>query len=130
MEKHNKPTINKVNTIIKTDTITERDTMYVHLNSENVLKELKKAGVSHPHIALAQSKLETGMYKSKLCKTHNNLFGFKKGNSYKRYNNWKESVDDYARFNKRYTGGDYYLFLIKSNYATDPNYISLVKSLV
>ena len=131
MEKHNKPTINKVNTIIKTDTITERDTMYVHLNSENVLKELKRQEVPHANIVLAQAKHESGMFKSKLCREHNNLFGIKHGNSYARYNSWDESIADYKkRISSRYKKGDYYDHLIRIGYAEDPNYIQLIKKYV
>lgn len=121
---------------VKRDTIVHRDTLYVKtvvpLNEKNVLKELHRQNVPHANIVLAQSKLETGDYKSKLCKTHKNLFGIRKNNKYKKYNTWKESITDYKRLiSSRYKGDkSYYQFLIDSKYAEDPLYIEKLKSIV
>ena len=77
---------NKVITIdVKRDTIVNKDTLYVKrtivpLNEENVRAELKRQKVPHAKIVLAQSKLETGGYTSKVCKNNKNLFGIRKGN--------------------------------------------------
>lgn len=121
-------------TIIQCGTI--RDTIYLetvipNLNKENVLKELKKQEIPHANIVLAQSILETGGYKSKLSKTHNNIFGLKKGNKYRQYNNFIECIADYKKLiSSKYKGGDYYVFLEKIKYAEDPNYINLLKGIV
>ena len=121
---------------VKRDTIVNKDTLYVHktivpLNEKSVLAELKRQNVPHAHIVLAQSKLETGNYKSRVCKTKNNLFGIRKGNKYKSYNNWQESVNDYKRLiSSRYKGGDYYQFLEKINYAEDPAYVQSLKGII
>ena len=42
-----------------------------------VLAELKRQGVPHASIVLAQARLETGNFKSALCHKHHNLFGIK-----------------------------------------------------
>ena len=98
---------------------------------QQVLKELKKYNVKHPHIVLAQAKLETGNYTSTLCKEHGNLFGLKKGKSYAKFKNWKESVKAYRDWVQyKYEGGDYYVFLRKIGYASDPKYITKVKEIV
>lgn len=121
---------------VKRDTIVTRDTLYVintivPLNERNVLAELKKQKVPHSKIVLAQSKLETGGYTSKVCKKNNNLFGIRKGNKYKTYNNWKESIIDYKRLiSSRYKGGDYYNHLIQIKYAEDSEYINKLKKIV
>ena len=121
---------------VKRDTIVSRDTLYVFqsivpLNEKNVLAELKKQQVPHANIVLAQSKLETGNYTSKVCKTKNNLFGIRKGNKYKSYNTWKESVSDYKRLiSSRYKGGDYYQFLERINYAENPVYTQSLRGMV
>lgn len=121
---------------VKRDTIVHRDTLYVHqtivpLNEKNVLAELKKQQIPHANIVLAQSKLETGNYSSKVCYNKKNLFGIRKGNKYKNYNTWKESVSDYKRLiSNRYKGGDYYEFLERIKYAENPEYTKLLRNMV
>jgi uncharacterized FlgJ-related protein len=121
---------------VKRDTIVKRDTLYVHqtivpLNKENVLAELKRQQIPHANIVLAQSRLETGNYTSKVCKNKNNLFGIRKGNKYKSYNSWKESISDYKRLiSSRYKNGDYYQFLERIKYAEDKMYIQSLKEIV
>jgi flagellum-specific peptidoglycan hydrolase FlgJ len=98
---------------------------------EKVLAELKKQQIPHANIVLAQSRLETGNYTSKVCKNKNNLFGIRKGNKYKSYNSWKESISDYKRLiSSRYKNGDYYQFLERIKYAEDKMYIQSLKEIV
>ena len=119
---------------VERDTIV--DTLYVQrtiisLNKENVLAEIKRQEIPHAHIVLAQSRLETGNYTSKVCKRKNNLFGIRKGNQYKSYNTWRESVEDYKRLiSSKYKGGDYYRFLENLGYAEDSMYTTLLKGMV
>lgn len=130
------PTDRVISIDVKRDTIVSRDTLYVHqtivpLNEGNVLAELKRQNIPHSKIVLAQSKLETGNYTSKLCRNKNNLFGIRKGNKYKEYNTWKECISDYKKlFSNRYKGGDYYEYLLKIGYAEDPMYIQKLKNRV
>lgn len=133
IERHSPSSLPKV-FIEKKDTIVYKDTLYVMkvpLNEKNVLAELKKQKVPHAKIVLAQSKLETGLYTSEVCKTKNNLFGIRKNNKYKSYKTWKESVSDYKKLiSSRYKGGSYYDHLIRIKYAEDPDYINKLKELV
>lgn len=134
VERNNIPTI-PISVDVKRDTLVTKDTLYVireSLNRENVLAEIKKQGIPHPHIVLAQSRLETGEYTSKLCKTHRNLFGMKKGNSYRKYDSWKESVADYKRLiSSRYKQGeDYYAFLERIKYAESGVYTEALRRFV
>ncbi len=118
-------------TIRVTDTIIQKKTAKLELNETNVKKELIKHNIPHSDIVLAQAKLESSNFKSKLTKTHNNIFGMKTGNSYTKYNHWSECVVDYKkRISNRYKGGDYYAFLNKISYAEDPNYTKLLKETV
>lgn len=118
-------------TVVVHDTIVKSIAAIPPLNETNVLKELKKQKIPHAKIVLAQSKLETGGYKSKLCKTHNNIFGLKKGNSYRRYNNYIACIADYKkRISSKYKGGDYYKFLTELGYAEDPEYTQKLKDMV
>lgn len=134
IERHSPSSLPKKVIIEKNDTIITKDTLYVMkvpLNEKNVLAELKKQKVPHAKIVLAQSKLETGSYTSKVCKTKNNLFGIRKNNKYKSYKTWKESVSDYKKLiSNRYKGGSYYDHLIRIKYAEDPDYINKLKELV
>ena len=101
------------------------------LNESNLKAELTKHNIPHANIVLAQAKLESGNFKSELVRTHQNIFGLKRGNRYRRYSHWTECVSDYkACISNRYKGGDYYLFLNEIGYASHPNYTELLKSMV
>ena len=95
---------------------------------EQVLAEIQRQGIPHPHIVLAQARLETGNFKSDRCRRDHNIFGMKRGRRYAKYSNWRESVKDYKqRISSRYKGGDYYAFLRRIGYASDPAYTTKLK---
>lgn len=95
---------------------------------ESVKAELHRQRVPHPDIVLAQARLETGNFTSHACRVRHNLFGIKHGKRYATYRRWQDSVTDYkARISSRYTGGDYYTFLLRIHYASDPHYITKLK---
>lgn len=101
------------------------------LNETNLKAELIKKNIPHANIVLAQAKLETGNFKSNLVHTHQNIFGLKKGNRYRRYSHWTECVEDYKKcISNRYNGGSYYAFLNRIGYASHPNYTRLLKEMV
>lgn len=125
----------KETTIVEKDTIVIRDTIFSTivppLSKESVYLELKKQRIPHAEIVLAQSRLETGGYTSKLCKTHNNIFGLRKGKKYRKYNNYAACISDYKKYiSSKYKGGDYYKFLKEIGYAEDPTYIKKLKDMV
>lgn len=96
--------------------------------TEQVAKELVRQGVPHAKIVLAQARLETGNFKSRRCRQDHNLFGIKHGKRYARYTTWQDSVKDYkARISSRYNGGDYYAFLRRIKYASDPKYTAKLR---
>ena len=91
-------------------------------------EEIRRQGLPHGDIVLAQAKLETGNFKSRRCKRDHNIFGIKHRGRYAVYRNWRESVTDYKRrISSRYTGGDYYEFLRRIGYAADKRYINKLK---
>lgn len=101
------------------------------LNETNLKEELAKNKIPHANIVLAQAKLESGNFKSDLVRTHQNIFGLKKGNRYRRYSHWTECVKDYKKcISNRYDGGNYYAFLNRIGYASHPNYTGLLKDMV
>ncbi|MAO24110.1 MAG: hypothetical protein CMJ25_25445 [Phycisphaerae bacterium] len=82
-------------------------------SEEKLIEKIAKLNFKFPHIILAQSILETGHYDSKIFKENHNLFGMKEarvrlnlaegtqyGHAY--YNNWEESVMDYALWYSTY----------------------------
>ena len=108
------------------------------LLSENPEEDLIAAmyyyGVKHPEIVYAQAILETGHFRSKVCKEYNNLFGLYnsyKGDYYK-FDHWSESVVAYLNYIQyRYKPpDDYYQFLIKIGYAEDLQYVEKLKNIV
>lgn len=91
-------------------------------------------GIKHIDIVVAQSILETGMYRSEQCLKHNNLFGLYNSRKqvYFRFNHWTESVKAYRdliQYRLR-ENEDYYKFLTRISYASDPDYIKKVKNIV
>ena len=98
---------------------------------EQVLAEIHRQGIPHSTIVLAQARLETGNFRSDRYRRDHNLFGMKHGRRYAKYDHWRESVKDYKkRISSRYKGGDYYAFLRRIGYASDPKYIGKVKHIV
>lgn len=99
---------------------------------EGLWDALQFYGIHHAEIVYAQAILETGHFKSNVCKTKNNLFGLKGKNGYYSFNHWSESVKMYKeKIQSRYKNGeDYYSFLVRIRYASNPNYISVVKRIV
>ena len=85
---------------------------YAEIHVDSVYAELIRQELPHPHIVLKQAKLESGNFKSKLTKTHNNILGIKQGKNYKKYTHYSECITDYKKkISSRYKGGDYYQFL-------------------
>ena len=101
------------------------------LNVENLKIALENAGVQHADIVLRQAILETGWFKCTKCSlSRNNIFGFWYKKKYIEFDNWKDCVAYYKRWQDRhYSGGDYYVFLKKVGYATDPSYVKRLKSI-
>lgn len=123
---------------VKVDTTLEKKSIKlsarydtVKPSDKTVLSELKRQHVSHPHIVLAQAKLESNMGKSDVFKRTNNLFGLRKGNDYHHFSHWKQSITYYKNHvQSRYRGGNYYNFLANIDYAEDKEYINKLKELI
>lgn len=112
------------------------------VTDETALCFMQQIGIEHPHIVLAQMKLESGNYTSKLALENNNYFGMKQPykrattsigekNGYASYKSWVHSVLDYALWQKEYASKlteNQYLDSLGS-YAEDENYTLKVKKL-
>lgn len=104
------------------------------LNADPSISSLKQAceyyDIQHSDIVIAQAILETGHFRSNICKTKNNLFGLYNSskNEYFSFNHWSESIEAYKKMVQyKYKEGDYYKWLDTIGYATDPLYIAKLK---
>jgi uncharacterized FlgJ-related protein len=129
--------------------ITAEDILLV--NSQNEFTEdkfismLDEINLPYPYITLAQAKLETGNFTSKIFNENHNSFGQKeakvrinlaKGTQYGHayYNNWEESILDYAFWYSTYASKckseeEFYQLLDKV-YAEDELYSKKLKNIV
>lgn len=103
------------------------------VNEEVLYNTLKHYDFSNPAIITAQAVLESGNFKSKLCKDNNNLFGLYNSRtmSYFKFDSWISCVFAYKQFilSKYNPEEDYYKFLDRIGYAEDSLYESKVKEL-
>ena len=100
------------------------------LNDSIVFEMLLRKNVKEPYIVLSQAKIETGNYTSRLCSQGNNLFGIKLNGRYAHFKSIDECIDRYLdKIQYKYREGKetYYDFLKRIGYATNPNYIKIVR---
>lgn len=121
----------------KTDDITKSENHLPELTIPNLYKEIIRNGILYPKIVLAQAILETGWFRSSVCRNKHNLFGLTnpRTGKYYEFNHWTESVRAYyTKVQYKYKGGNYLLWLDEIGYAEDPNYlveiISILKMLL
>ena len=96
------------------------------LTIPNLYQEIIRNGIQHPRIVLAQAILETGCFRSPLCRNRHNLFGLTnpKTGKYYEFNHWTESVQAYyTKVQYKYKGGNYLLWLRDIGYAEEPRYV-------
>jgi len=115
-------------------------------SEDKFVSELKRLNVKFPYIVMAQAIAETGHYKSQVFKENNNLFGMKQAtvrintakgtqNGHAYYDNWYQSVYDYAFYQCRYLGqinseNEYYLYLSSTYAEAGDRYINLLKEII
>ena len=112
---------------------------------EKLILKIKELNLPYPHITLAQAKLESGEFSSRIFKENHNLFGMKEarvrinlaqgtqyGHAY--YANWEESVLDYAFWYASYARrckSEAELFqLLDQQYAEANQYVSSLKHII
>ena len=115
------------------DNITKVGSRLPELTIPNLYKEIIRNGILYPKIVLSQAILETGWFRSSVCKNKHNLFGLTNPctGKYYEFNHWTESVRAYyTKVQYKYKGGNYLLWLDKIGYAEDPNYIISIISIL
>ena len=116
-----------------------------NFTEEKLIDLLKELNVRFPHIVLAQAKLESGNYKSKVFLQNHNLFGMRQARvrvntakgtnlNHAYYDTWKESVIDYAFYQCRYmsnasTEAEYFIAL-DASYAEATQYSGILKQII
>jgi uncharacterized FlgJ-related protein len=122
------PIIRKIHTHTR-DTVTVGD---VALTDSAILKELVNQDCVLPPMAVAQARIETGNYVSKVCLSNKNLFGIKyhkcqyvlgELNNHASYKSYKDNIKCYIHIQNRY------LRNIDGRYAEAGNYVSVLKGL-
>lgn len=107
--------------------------LYKELSDSTLYLALKYYNIKHPKIVLAQAKLESGNYTSAHCIRKNNFLGLynSKKKEYYSFKHWTDCIEGYKNMieHKHRDGEDYYAFLIRIGYASDPIYITKVKQI-
>lgn len=121
--------INKIKVINKIDTMLI-DKGDVKLNDSCLAVELTKLGCVLPNVAIAQFKIETGHYRSKICLENKNLAGIRnsasplsigKNRGHNVYKTYRDCLKDYVRVQNKY------LKNIDGKYAEAKGYIDQIK---
>lgn len=113
----------------RADDITKTENNLPELTIPNLYKEIIRNGILYPKIVLAQAILETGWFRSSICRNKHNLFGLTnpRTKEYYEFNHWTESVKAYyTKVQYKYKGGNYLLWLDEIGYAEDSNYIIII----
>lgn len=118
--------------IIQKITATPEEIKDITLTDSSIIEELIKQHCLLPNIALAQTKIESAHFTSKICKENKNIFGikhnpagFSKGikNGHAYYEKYIDCISDYIRIQNMY------LNKINGKYAEDKNYIKKLKTI-
>lgn len=101
------------------------------LTIESLYQEILKNNIKHPKIVLAQAILETGWFRSSVCRKKGNLFGLRnpRTHDYYNFNDWRESVKAYydkVQYRYKNKNENYLIWLKKIRYAEDKGYIEAV----
>lgn len=102
----------------------------VELSEPAIVKCLHENGCVLPNVAVAQAKLESNLGKSNVGKNAKNMFGIThhkckyvtgKYGVYAKYETYEDNIKCYIHIQ------DHYLSRIDGAYASDPQYVSLIK---
>jgi uncharacterized FlgJ-related protein len=117
----------------------------IPFSPSNMLTIMNEVGIAYPDIVMAQAKIETGHFTSKVFRENHNLFGMKLarqrsttaiGEQYNHaeYTSWRQSVVDYKLWQDKVLtkvkSRRAYLKYLHENYATNKQYVKLIKKMI
>lgn len=111
---------------------------------DKLRQALSKLNFVHQDIVYAQACQETGNFTSSIFKHNHNLFGMKEATqrcttnlgtnrNHATYDNWYDSVIDYAMYQSKYTSRftrEQYFQYLEKYYAEDTTYVQRLKKLI
>jgi flagellum-specific peptidoglycan hydrolase FlgJ len=115
---------------------------HIIFSEQKMISYAKRIGIKYIDVMVAQSRLETGNYTSKVFREGRNLFGMKlperrettavgEHRNHAKYTSWVSSVDDYKIWQSnvlaKVRSKKQYLAYIGKNYAENPKYLKLIK---
>jgi uncharacterized FlgJ-related protein len=130
---------------VRVGSATFKTEMSMPFSTDNMLRIMNQIGMVYPDIVLAQARLETGNFTSKVFRENNNLFGMKlprvrnttaigEQNSHADYSSWMQSIIDYKLWQdevvKKHRTKRAYLRYLSKNYAEDKKYIHKLKQML
>jgi hypothetical protein len=131
-----------LHTKVKTNTITIRPKKF---NETELVELLNKCNIKYPYIVLAQAKLESNNFTSRIFLNNLNMFGMRKArqritsahsekDTYAFYESWCDCVYDYCMYQSTVmcsvTTEEEYFAKLGEKYAEDPLYVSKLKNII
>lgn len=136
--------------VYKTKFLTEEEKLIVikehnQFSEGKLIEKIKELNIKFPHIVLAQAKLETGNFTSKVFREGNNLFGMREAkqrittalgteNNHAFYETWLESIYDFSFYQCKYlsniTTDEQCFQYLEQSYAEDTTYVSKLKTII
>jgi hypothetical protein len=122
------PVVRIVKTLVPYNLMEKAD---VELTDSALTQELIKEGSVLPSVALAQAKIESGHYTSKVCKENKNLFGIKyhkcpfvigQNLNHAVYKTYRDNIKCYTHIQNHYLGK------IDGHYAESKEYVEKIKT--
>ena len=111
----------------------------------NMIATMEEVGIVYPDIVMAQARIETAHFTSKVFRENNNLFGMRLprqrsttaiGEQYNHaeYTSWRQSVVDYKLWQDKVLtkvkSRRAYLRYLHKNYAENKQYVNLIKKMI
>ena len=118
------------------------ESLELSFSEERMITYAKSIGVKYIDVMVAQSRIETGWYSSKVFLEGANLFGMKlamrrpttasgEHRRHARYSDWFRSVQDYKLWQdmvlSKVESKREYINYIGEHYPQNPNYLNLIK---
>lgn len=135
-------------TIVERIFHTKTNTVTIHpkkFNETELVELLNRCNIKYPYIVLAQAKLESNNFTSKIFLSNSNMFGMRKArqritsahsekNTYAFYESWSDCVYDYCMYQSTImcsvTTEEGYFARLGERYAEDPQYVIKLKNII